>query len=191
MGRAHALGRMGLALALGLIATPAWSQPVTFADLQGATIEAVVVMQQLRRSGGQTHSGESRQTWRTVIGPGDTIQSTSSTTASSPRGTRTSAPRTGSFTLGKPRAVSDLGGGDAVWVFTNGTLNYLRTYRGAGGYKRTFTFARRAGGLTCTVRTAFARESGVGDIELESPVSGSRVEILSSKQVSSSCRVSK
>jgi hypothetical protein len=190
MHSAHASEQLALALALGLIATPAWSQPVTFADLQGATIEATIVSHQVRRRDGQILSGESRQTWRTVIGPGDAIQSTTSTTASSERGTRTSAPRTGSFTLGKPRPVSDLGGGHAVWAFTNGTLNYLRTYKGAGGYKRTFTFSRGASGIACTIRTAFARETGVGRIDMESPF-GDRVEILSSKQVSSSCRVSK
>jgi len=190
MHRAHAAEQIALALALGSIATPALSQPVTFADLQGATIEATVVYQQVRRRDGQVLSGETRQSWRTVIGPGDAIQSTTSQTSSSERGTRTSAPRTGSFTLGKPRTVFDLGGGDAVWAFTNGTLNYLRTYRGAGGYKRTFTFTRAGGGLNCSVRTAFARETGVGRIDLESPFGG-RVEILSSKQVSSSCRVSK
>jgi hypothetical protein len=191
MANGHAAVRIGLLLATGAISTPGWSQPVTFAELQGTTIEAIVVYQQVRRRGGEAFSGQSRQTWRTVIGPGDAIQSTSSTTASGPRGTGTSAPRTGSFVLGKPRAVSDLGGGDAVWVFTNGTLNYLRTYRGAGGYKRTFTFARTGAGLTCRVRTAFAREDGVGRIDFEAPVGNGRVEILSSKQISSSCRVSK
>jgi hypothetical protein len=172
------------------VAAPAWGQPVTFADLQGATIEASVVHHQVRRRDGQVVSGETRQTWRTVIGPGDTIHSTSSNTAYGPRGSRSSAPRSGSFTLGKPRPVSDLGGGHAVWAFTNGTLNYLRTYRAAGGYKRTFSFTRSGAGLTCTIRTAFAREDGVGNIDFESPMGG-RVEILSSKQVSSSCRVSK
>jgi hypothetical protein len=189
MRRAHAPEQAALAMALGLIATPALSQPVTFADLQGMTIEAAVVYQQQVRRDGQVFANRMRQTWTTVIGPGDAIRSTSSNTSEGPRGSRTSAPRTGSFTLGKPRTVSDLGGGDAVWAFTNGTLNYLRTYRGAGGYKRTFTFTRAGGGLNCSVRTAFARETGVGRIDLESPF-GSQVEILSSKQISSSCRVS-
>ena len=34
-----------------------------------------------------------------------------------------------------------------------GTLNYLRTYKGAGGYKRTFTFTRAGGGINCSIRT--------------------------------------
>jgi hypothetical protein len=182
--------RIGLGLALGLAATPAWSQAVTIADLQEATIEAAVVYQQQLRRDGQVFPNQMRQTWTTVIGPGDAIRSTTSNTSEGARGSRISAPRSGSFTLGKPRAVSDLGGGDAVWVFTNGTLNYLRTYKGAGGYKRTFTFTRAGGGINCSIRTAFARENGVGRIDLESPF-GVRVEILSSKQVSSTCRVSK
>ena len=188
--RADAPAQLAFALVLSLVSVPAWSQAVTLADLQGATIEASVTYHQVRRREGQVQSGETRQTWRTSIGPGDVVHSTSTNMAEGPRGTRTSAPRSTSLPLGKSREVRGLGGGQAVWVFTNGTLTYLRTYRAAGGYKRTFTFTRSGGGLACTIRTAFAREDGVGNIDFESPFGG-RLEILSSKQVSSNCRVSK
>jgi hypothetical protein len=191
---ARALAVFGVAVC----AAPAWSQTVTFADLQGSVIEASVVYDQTVRWAGAGR--DVRQTrlqtdLRTVIGPGNAITDTWTVMVTSHRGTRQSTPETASYTLGRPQQVSNLGGGHAVWTFADGELTFLRTYK-TGGYKRTIAFARAAraaggaGGLTCTIRAPVAREEGAGEIRTESPFGG-ELEVLSRKQVSSTCRVTR
>jgi hypothetical protein len=167
------------------------AQGVTFADLQGAVVSASVTYMQSRRSERGEFTGEVRQEWRLRLGPGDAIQYTSTITSVGRRGSRSSAPNTGTARLNRPGNASSHGGGHGLWVFMDGTLTFLRTYREDGAYKRSISFRRGAGGFTCNIRTAFARENGRGAVRLASPVSGARIEVLSSKQIASSCRVSK
>lgn len=176
---------------LTVMPAAASAQAVSFADLQGATVEASVTYRQDRRTASGETSGEVRQNWRLVIGPGEAIQYTSTITASGPRGSRSSAPNAGTARLGRPGQARSHGGGHGLWVFMGGTLTFLRTYQGEGGYKRSITFRRGAGGFTCSIRTAFARENGRGPVRFTSPISGSEVEILRAQPISSSCRVLK
>jgi len=110
--------------------------------------------------------------------------------ATGPHGTSTAQPFGGTVTLGKAGAVTNLGGGHHVWFFERGRLTLLRTYR-AGGYKIEIAFTRREDELNCTVRAPFVREIGASSIELESIMGAGRanIKILSSKQISSSCKV--
>lgn len=167
------------------------AQTVTYAELEGAVVQASVTYHQVRRSDGEDVSGLVRQDWRFVIGSGERIQYESTITAFFRRGSRSSTPETGTARLGRPGQTAQHGGGDGVWVFANGTLTFLRTYRGEGGYKRSIHFSRSPSGYSCTIKTAFARENGRGAIRFTSPVDGGRVEMLSAKTVSSSCRVAK
>ena len=52
-------------------------------------------------------------------------------------------------------------------------------------------FTRDAGGLTCSATQTFVHEQGVRGIVLESGIDGVPAIILSTKPLSSSCRVSK
>ena len=179
-----------LTLVVGSWPAVAAAQPVTFPDLQGAVIEASVVYHQDRLSDGEERSGRVQQDWRFVIGPGDQIQYRSVITSFGRRGgSRASAPESGTARLGRPGQPRSHGGGDGVWVFEAGTLTFLRTYRGEGGYRRSIGFRRAGGGLGCTITTAFAREAGTGAIRYTSPVNGRTIEMLRATTLSSSCRV--
>ncbi len=93
--------------------------------------------------------------------------------------------------LGKVVEPGNLDGGQAVWMFENGALTTLRIYGNAGGFKRTIIFARDGDAFTCKIDAAYLREDGVGRVAFRSAVDNVPTTILNSKQVSSSCKVSK
>ena len=65
-------------------------------------------------------------------------------------------------------------------------------YGNAGGFKRTIHFARDgADTFTCKIEAAYLREDGVGRVATRSAIDNVPFTILSAKQVSSSCKVSK
>ncbi len=176
------------ALLLLTISAPAWGQAVTFADLDGALIETFVVRQQVIRRDGRDLPIRIETNLQLLIGPGDRIQQTVTPTSHTPRGPKPGETRTSLHTLERPREVRSQGGGNALFVFLEGTLTFLRTYKG-GAFKRMIAFARDKEGLTCTVSETFAREDGVGTIYLDSFVDGVSVIVVSYKQLSSRCRV--
>jgi hypothetical protein len=176
------------ALLLLTISAPAWCQAVTFAELDGSLIEAHIVRQQVIRREAKEFPVRIENNLQLVIGPGDKIQQTVTATSHTPRGTKPGETRTSLHTLERPREVRSLGGGNALYVFLDGTLTFLRTYKG-GAFKRMIAFARDKEELTCTVSETFAREDGVGTIYLDSFVDGVSVIVVSYKQLSSRCRV--
>jgi hypothetical protein len=187
-GRRKAVRTAAPALLLLTISAPAQGQTVTFADLDGALIEAHVVRQQVIWREAKQIPVRVENNLQLVVGPGDKIQHTVTSTSHTPRGTKRSESRTSSHTLERPREVRSQGGGDALYVFLDGTLTFLRTYKG-GAFKRAFAFERDKEGLTCAVTEAFAREDGVGPIFLDSFIDGVATIVVSSKQLSSTCRV--
>jgi hypothetical protein len=170
-------------------ASSALAQGITLADIDGASIETTVVYDQVGRKDGAVMSSRLRDDRKITIGPGDTLQHSIVHTVTGPRGTRVFPTPSGTFTLNKPREVHSLGEGHAIWVFANGTLTFLRTYR-SGGYKTEITFHRNSAGLTCSIRSPFARENGTGDIEMTS-LAGGTWQLISSRVLSTSCRVAK
>jgi hypothetical protein len=175
---------------LVLIATPVLGQPVTFADLDGFTIESEVVRDQMIRRGGWQGSMKVHANWRMVIGPGEAIDMQVVSTVEGPRGKRTGKPRGGMLTLGKAQQLRGQGGGHGVFEFQDGTLTFVRTFP-QGAYRGNFELVRSPNGINCTMNEAFARERGVGGIVLHSAVDGKPFTLISSKQVSSSCKVVK
>jgi hypothetical protein len=170
-------------------ATPAWAQIVTLADLEGSMIDTTVAFEQSGLSNGRMYSGIIFRVDRQItFGPGNMLQFTVTRTVEYPRGGTRVQHGSGSATLGQPGEVSNFGGGHTVWLFSNGTLVNLRTYK-AGGQKIEITFTRSAAGLSCRVRAPFAREEG-GDIEMIGTFGG-HLQHWTQKQISSSCRVSK
>jgi hypothetical protein len=186
----HVTAHSSLAGAIGLLSAPAWSQAVTFADLDGFVIEANIIRDQVVRREGSQFLTENNVRWRVVIGPGDAIENTASQTSHTVRGEHKSRPRTNAYVLGVEREEPSQGGGIAVWEFNDGTLTYMRTFS-QGAYRADFAIARDAAGLTCTVTDSFGREDGRGALVMESVIDGSEVTIIRTQPVSSNCRVVK
>jgi hypothetical protein len=186
----QAIAYPSLALVIGLAAVPAWAQAVTFAELEGLTIEANIVRDQVVRREGSQFLTENDVRWKVVIGPGGAIENTLSQTSHTARGEHKSRPRTVSYVLGKEHQEWSQGGGTAVWEFTDGTLTYMRTFS-QGAYRADVAVSRGPAGLICSITDSFGREDGRGALVMQSVIDGSEVTILSSHLVSSTCRVIK
>jgi hypothetical protein len=177
-------------LAAAVISSPAAEKPVSFDDLKGVVIETRFLRQQTLLREGREVSNQFQTDLKIEIGSPDRIHQTISQTAYTARGTRKGKTMSGSWTLEHPQETTTRGGGHSVWIFADGTLTFLRTYQG-GALKRFFTFTRISAGLACTGGENFAREQGVRGIVLNSGIDGVPTVILSTKPVSSTCRVAK
>lgn len=181
-----------LAGCLVLLPTVAQTQTVTPADLEGYAVDTRVVMDQRIRRDGRDLNVQVHFRAQIAFEPDNVILFEFSSTAFGPRGSRQAPVQKGRALLGKVVEPRNLDGGQAVWVFEDGALSTLRTFGNAGGFKRTISFERDgAGAFTCKIKAAHLREEGVGRVATRSPVDNAPVTILSSKQASSSCKVSK
>jgi hypothetical protein len=182
-----------LAALTGLMAAPALAQAqaVTFADLEGHTVTASFVYGQNVRLLDQdrTVNNESRQTMTLAIAPGGRIAQEYKIQIVAQNGREV-----GGFTghlkaeLNKPTKWQH---GDMVFVFENNSLIRLQTFN-KGGRKITVSFKRSPSGLTCSVEAPFSKEEGAGSaVDTTSQTTRQRIEILSAKTISSSCRVAR
>jgi hypothetical protein len=174
---------------LGALSPRASAEAVTLSDLEGIAVEADVHREQTVRRKDGTASMRIHQNWKFSV-TDETVEHTIQNTTHGPRGTRKAEPNSGTFMLGESREVASRGGGEAVWTFADGTLTFVRTFP-SGAYRANFAFSHGPSGLTCSVTAGFAREDGKGEIRLQSPFGGGEVTILSSKQLPSTCKVSK
>ena len=182
--------RLALLVFLFVVArTPAHAQGVTFADLEGATIN--VTRSELRTV--RTTSGVVRDERATMVNnlqiSGGAITGTLTVTIEPVTGTGGGSRTYGGKAGHKLNQPYDFREGKAVWVFEGGTLTNLRT-QSAGGHLLKIDFSRGSGGLTCRVAGGFARENGVGNLSTSTGIKGS-VEFLKVKPGGGSCRVSK
>ncbi len=184
--RRHLLGAW-----ICLVPATAFGQAVTPADLEGYVVEARVVMDQQLRREGREFPAKLNQQLRVKFYSDNTIEFELSSVSQGPRGPRQVPTRKGRTTLGNIVEARDLDGGQALWSFENGALTSLRIFGNAGGYKRTVRFARDGNGMTCTVNGTYVREEGVGRVATRSALDNVPITILSSKQSSSACKVSK
>jgi hypothetical protein len=176
-------------LFLAALSASTSAQAVSLSDLDGLIVEADVHRDQnMWRQGGRV-SVKVNQSWKISFGNENSIRFAVNTTVRTSDGIRTAPQNAGTFTLDEPREVASRGGGEAVWTFLDETLTFIRTFR-SGAYRIHFAFARGSSGLTCTVTEAFAREGENGEIKMQSPFGG-EVSIISTKQLPSSCKVSK
>ena len=176
---------------LAVSAQAAAAQTVTQTDLEGYAVEARVVMNQQLHREGREFPAQLDQRIRLRFLPDNAVQFHVSSTSHTPRGTRQGPDQKGRVVIGKVSEAKSLDGGQAVWVFEDGTLTTLRTYGNAGGYKRTIIFTRDGKGLNCIVKGSYVREEGVGRIATRSAIDNVPVTILSAKQGPSDCKVSK
>jgi len=174
------------------LSLPANAQSVTFADLEGATLQASRTEIRSVRAG-TSQNAEQRVVMANTIkfGAGGKLTPSMIITAdgvgpNSTTGTRTWGGNT--VSLNQPYAARD---GQQVWIFEGGTLTVMNTQTN-GGHLMKITFARGSGGITCNISSGFARENGAGGITLGSTTHAKgNVEVLSVRQAGSSCRVSK
>jgi len=166
---------------------PAWGQTVTLEDLRGSVIEATLVFEQHGLANGRFVSDTYRVDRQMTFGSGDTVQDNVTRTVEGAKRTRRQS-GSGSYTLGQAREVSNFGGGHVVYLFSNGALTILRTYK-EGGQKVEIAFTRDPAGIGCSIRAPYAREKG-GDVQMTG-LFGAHLQHWTQKQISSSCRVSK
>ena len=166
------------------------AEPLTEAELEGIVLQAEIGMDQTVRRQGRTGPGKVTQRWRVTVEPDRTVSFTLESTARTPAGTRKAEPARGVFTLDEPRKVRNRGSGEGIWRFADGTLTFLRTLP-AGAFRVSFALDRVGDRLTCKAEAAYAREDGRGPIRLESPYTGDEITIVSARQVSTSCKLSR
>jgi hypothetical protein len=177
-------------ICVGLSEPARAQQPVSFADLQGAVIQTRVLFQQDGLSNGRPFQNQAERVSTITITSTNTLTNSVFATAHTPRGPRTSPTRSGSFTLGQPREIPSVGGGHILWIFEDGKLISLRTFR-AGGFRSTISFSRGPEGLRCAISAAYAREAGIADWNWISPITGTDIQMKSVKPISSDCEVVK
>lgn len=161
---------------------------LALAELEGAVVEATVIMHRVVQRDGREFAAKFQSDVKLIIGPDDQLKGTIISTASSPRGVRKGKPQTFSSKVERPKEIKLSGGGHSVWIFDQGTLTHLRTFKG-GAYKRDIAFARTSDGVTCTVQETFAQEEGVGHLLMNSPIDNAPMRVVSSKQLTSNCKV--
>ena len=169
----------------------AQAQSITIDDLRGITISAAITYVGRVRSlkNNLEYSGETDQRFHVEIGPGASVKWT--VTGEQRTGGRV-ASRTQSYSaiIGRPDLRPDQAGTRAVvWTLEGNTLTLLRVFD-VGGRVMKFTLTRSGSSLSCTIRGSNAREVGAGHTKAKSAF-GDQVEILSMRQTSSDCRVSK
>lgn len=169
---------------------PATGAAVTFADLDGVTIETRVVTDQVVQRQGREFQVQFQEDLKLVIGPGDLIDGTFNPTSYTLRGVKKGKVITFLTKLDRMGETNSSGGGTTIWKFRDGTLTFLRTFK-EGALKRTIVFVRSAEGLTCTANLSLARENGVGSLSMNSAIDDVPLKIISAKQMSSTCRVTK
>ena len=181
--------RTGLLIAMLAVTSfdPALSQPITITDLDGWLIEAMVTREQVHRTKDRKSTITVDQSWSLEIGPGRQIKSTSRPQV---RGRPETPASTGTFRLDEAREVSNFGGGMGRWTLEEGTLTFTRTYV-QGAFRAQFALTRKDQGFNCSAKDFFAREGGTGDITFWSATAGTMTTVLSWRQVSDTCRVSR
>ena len=150
-------------------------------SLKGRTITASVSWETKARKNGREFDNPVKNDWVLRISADGKV---SGTVTRNVVGTRGPASESRSFTavIGKPREAS---GGKALTLLSGNTLTMLRTFETGGG-KTTITIG---GGGSCSIKSPAMRETGSSVLLRKGAVVGGTIEILSSRQVASSCQI--
>jgi len=171
----------------GVTAPKSSLQAVILTDLEGAKIKVKLVTEMLAQREGRQGPVTQEADWQIYVEPEGKISFSFRPTSHTSRGTRAGQIRATTAKLDEPWHTDN---GEAVWHFKDGELTFVRSFK--GGATRTIISLKQDGpNLTCTATSAYARERGKGDLVLNSPIDGVPVTILSWKQVSSSCQVTR
>jgi hypothetical protein len=167
--------------------------PVTWAELEGAVIEADILSDRLSERDGRQIPSQAHRRWKIVISAGDWIEVTTSATHRFARGEVKEEPTSGAAILDQPTNAHAGGPGDQMWHFEQETLAYTRNFeQSATAYRLKFVFSRGSDRLNCQVSHSWARENGTtGPMKMTSTADGLPVTMISDRQRSANCRVSK
>jgi len=126
--------------------------------------------------------------WKIRVLSADAVHVTFTPTWHSSRGSKKAKSDVGVLKLERPGETKVRGGGSRLWVFEEGVLTNLRTYRG-GATTVNFAVLRNAKTFDCTANVSWLRETGVPNVIFRSVIADAWLELLSAKQVASNCRV--
>lgn len=190
-GLLTSFGSLTLVSCLVSAQSPSDVEGVTLADLQSAIVELSVVRDQMiLNEGGKVVATQLKSDVKFSV-RGNRVEGTLDTTTKSPKGTRKGDTKKFLETIEVPSDTKRFGPGSLVWILKEGKLIELRVFERGGAFRREVSFARSPKGLTCTATEFFARENGTGHIKLKSGVDGAQITVVSSKQVSYTCRITK
>ena len=174
------------ALALMPAPIPEPARAVTLEELKGASLQVrVTYNMRIRRAEGEFPT-QATHVMKFKIDEEGRIAGEVNRTVTTPRGPRT---RTHPMKarIGKPGEPAM--GGDGLWLIDGDKLVLLRAFD-AGGFKAEIEFKGSGQAMTCSYRAPFVREDGK-NIRMQQGVVGGPVTILSAKQTSSDCRVTR
>jgi hypothetical protein len=171
----------------GVTDTKSSLQTVAFKDIEGAKIHAKLATEMLARREGRQAPVTQETDWQIYVEPEGKISFSFRPTTRTPRGTRAGQIRATSAKLDEPWYTEN---GQAVWQFKDGELTFVRSYK-EGAVRTIIALKQDLKNLTCSATSSYARERGKGDLVLNSPIDGVPVTILSWKQVSSSCQITR
>jgi hypothetical protein len=163
---------------------PAYAQ-LTVEQLQGVSVSATTLLHVRIGRAGQELENQERWVTEFNIGPGGVINGSYRVTVFRNGNYITSAGGDFSHTIGKPGMINN---GKSIWLLQENSLIFLFARPRVGGGQAIFTFYPTQGGLKCSARMANVLEVGKGNSRTRSIADGYPIEILSTRQVSSSCR---
>ena len=166
----------------------ALSQEITITDLAGKKVSAAVEMRSHSRNRGRDFHGETRMKWELSFGAGGAISGEQSRVYRIGGEVKGQDTRKIKGTIGKPGEYAE---GHSVWILAGSALTRLST-TDTGAFRTTITFAKVGERWTCKAANVMAREVGKGDTRQKGVASGAQgtnIEIVSLKQLSSSCTV--
>jgi hypothetical protein len=181
--------RLLIFLLASLLPGSAWAEkPVVSAELVGSIIKGSTTEARVHRMGDSEWSLRVQLDWTIEFVSKDQIRPTFVVTVYD-RGATQKRPAEagGLIRLGKPAEARDRGGGDYIWTFEEGVLTLVRSYK-SGAQTVIFAVTRSRAGFDCTASVSWFHEAGTPNIMLRRG-DGTWMEIVSSKQESSSCAV--
>ena len=163
---------------------------ITLDDLKGTTLDATIswIGQARWLKNNEAYAGEDKWQWTINIGSDASLNDNIVREA-----------RTGGYVktrnyahagvIGRPK-VGPEGKQAGLWTLQDNILTGVTVYR-IGARIARFALARSAAGLTCRLTVSYVREVGKGHATAANPFGAGEVEIVSMKQTSSTCGVSK
>ena len=169
---------------------PAHAQ-LTVEQLQGVSVSATTLLLVRIRDVGGNQEFVNQDHWEIYfrIGPGGVITGSQHHTITRDGNHIGSEGNNFSQTIGKPgRGFNGL---QSLWLLEDHSLVNLLALKMAWGAKTIFTFQPTEGGFTCSVKRRNVREVGQPVMQRPSISDGHPIEILSARQVSSTCRATR
>jgi hypothetical protein len=183
--------RLHICFLLALFSSTAVYAQLTVEQLQGVSVSATTLLTVRIRDVGGTQEFVNQDHWEIYfrIGPGGVITGSQHHTVTRDGNHIGSEGNNFSQTIGKPgRGFNGL---QSLWLLEDHSLVNLLALKMAWGAKTIFTFQPTERGFTCSVKRSNVREVGKPVMQRPSISGGHPIEILSARQLSSSCQATR